>query len=168
MDETTELRDGNIYRWSWINPPEHEPYWCKTRMALAKKGKLFDLFWVHHGSKFRQGGWGPTCQNEYALPIDRIELNLIANINDMDEIQHGDEQYYHPSDVMDLRHSNNGMAPLYVKKGATRSAEKIAERIRKKMADAERDRQWAEQKVKELREKLAYVESGENLDSVWF
>jgi len=164
----TELRDGDIYRWSWINPPEHEPYWCKTRLAIAQKGKLFDLFRVHHGSKFIQGGWGPTCSSDYALPGDKIETELLANIHDMDEIPRGDERYYDPADVVDLRHSNNSSAPIYIKRGAVRNADKIAERIRQKISEAEYQRRSAEDDIRRFTETLRYVEDGGELSSVWF
>ena len=163
-----ELRNGDILRWVWIDVPKTDPYWCKSRVAIVNDGNLYDTFWIHHGSKFIQGGWGPDFHGARSLPIEQVEMTVIGNIHDMDEIPRGDERYYDPADVVDLRHSNNTNAPLYIKKGAKRSAEKIAERIREKMAEAERTRLSAERDINELREKLAYVESGENLDSVWF
>lgn len=168
MSEKTELRDGDVFRWGWIDPPKTEAYWCKSREGIFNSGNLYDTFWIHHGSKFIQGGWGPEFSGARALPIEQIEITVIGNIHDMNEIPHGDERYYDPSDVVDLRHSNNRSAPLYIKKGAKRSAKKMAERIRDKMVDAERTRLSAEQDLEALREKLAYVEAGENLDSVWF
>lgn len=36
MKEQIELRDGDIYRWSWVNPPEHEPYYGKQSLCLGR------------------------------------------------------------------------------------------------------------------------------------
>ncbi len=168
MNAQTELQEGDIYRWEWIDPPDHEPYWGKTQRALVINGKLFDLFRVHHGSRFIEGGWGPSCSRDDALPVDDIHITLIANINHMNEIPHGDEKYYDPDDVIDLRNSNNSLAPLYTRNGAVKSAKKIEERIRDKLNKAESDREFLDRKIKDLQEKLAHIESGGSLDKFWF
>lgn len=37
-----ELKEGDIFRWSYTDKycPSFEPYWCKSRVAVARKAGL--------------------------------------------------------------------------------------------------------------------------------
>jgi hypothetical protein len=153
VKEQIELRDGDIYRWSWVNPPEHEPYWCKSQVAIAMNGVLRDTYWPSEPKP---------------VQTNKVNLTYIGNVYELTEITRGDEQYYDPADVVDLRHANAGRASVYVQPGAVRSAVKIAERIRWKIEEAQNTKRHAENTIERLTETLEQVESGENLDGLWF
>jgi hypothetical protein len=142
-----------VFRWEWIAPPKHDPYWCKSQIAIVRGGELFDTYWE---------------ASPKLVSLNKVNLKRLGNLHDMTEITRGDEQYYDPADVVDLRHANSSRASVYIQPGAVRSAVKIAERIRWKIEEAQNTRRHAENTIERLTETLEQVEKGENLDSVWF
>lgn len=154
MKEQIELRDGDVFRWEWIDPPEHAPYWCKSQIAVVRGGELFDTYW--------------EASSPTRILKDRVKLTLLGNLYEMTQITRGDEQYYDPADVVDMRHANSSRASIYIQPGAVRSAAKIVDRIRRKIEEAQNTKRHAELTIERLTETLAQVQKGENLDSVWF
>lgn len=110
------MKQGDVYRWSWKpDAPEaakFEPYWCKAQMATVdERGRLVDIYWHLLGGKRDAGG--------EVLPVERVDLTLIANLGDLDPSGPFAHECYEPADVIDLRHKNGGA--VYVRKGAKQS-----------------------------------------------
>ena len=164
--EEKTMKDGDIFWWRWKPGLEKgfgDPYWCKTRRAIVIDGKLYDLFWVHHGAKLGGGGYGPTKGNAESLPLSRIDLTFIDNLSDLVEIWPGSAKFYSAGDVVDLRHSNNGNAPVMVRAGAKRAREAVVSVLQREIADLEADLRRTQQRLDDRRRALVGLD---DLDEV--
>lgn len=155
------MKNGDIYHWAWRDGSEPEgmnPYWSKSQIAMFLNDKLYDTFWMHHGSKFLgSGGWGPAISGDVGvLDPDRIVLSYVANLDNLIEVRWAELQYYDPADFVDLRHSNNSRAPAYIRKGAWRSAEAIRRLI-------EQRRTLANLQIEDGRRAVARLDRAETL-----
>lgn len=149
-----EIKDGDIFKWSW-KPGEmvgqSDIYWCKSRIAIAKNGLLFDTFW--------------STGDNFKVPADKVDLKFIANMSDLTTIFYDDAKSYDPADVVDLRHCNNSHKEnVFIRTGAERSARKMAERIRRAIEDAEREARYLKDKIVRLNAELSNVEHGGDLN----
>lgn len=145
------LREGDIYRWRWADPKRDAEsgswgsYHCKSQIAVVKNGLLFDTFW--HGP-------------EHTLDAETVILTHWANTADLIEIRAYDILYYRREDIVDLRHSNNSLGPIYLRKGAERDAATMLELIQERLAESHGEIERARDRIKRLSEDAAKIHAG--------
>ena len=147
-----KIKDNDVYHWKYKNPEKFCPYHCKSQIAIVRNGKLYDTFW----HDFSNG----------LLNRKEVTLKFQGNIDEMTEISRYDKKYYRWQDVVDLAHSNNSGAKVYIKPNVKRDKKTIIELIEYQKGRYEFDIRWANQQLKALEEEMKKVEKG-NLDDVY-
>jgi len=139
------MRDGDYYKWGYKELPQnvHDPYWCKSRIALARNGVLVDTYW---GS----GGDGARWTFEDAQRL--LDLKFVANLDELAEIPPNWAWTYHPDDVVDLTHPNRGTC--YIRKGAEPHIPAQIEKLEKDKAKFLRQAESVQQRIDYLKEQL--------------
>jgi hypothetical protein len=157
------MREGDICKWKWKpelgrnNWGEFGDYHCKSQVAIVHEGIPLDTYWMNFGSSFKQEGWADSRSGAHSVCTNSADFELIANLQDLEEIRHGDEIYYRRSEIVDLRHTNSSSAPVYKRAGATKSLDVMRELLDKKIQgcdDQIRSAEHAKQRYLEQREKL--------------
>lgn len=109
MTKRREFKDGDIYFWQFkqvADPSTYGSYHCTSQKAVARNGVLYDTFW---------------SSSDNPVPIKLVKLQFKGNKADLEKISSGLVNYYRPSDVVDMRHSNSSRAEVYIKRGAKKS-----------------------------------------------
>ncbi len=149
------MRDGDIYRWAWADLERDRAgsfgeYHCKSRIAVFKGGHLYDTFW----------GDSPT-DNSF-LREDDVSLEFLGNWNEM-VVLNDNPEYYRSEDLVNMNHSNNSRAPIYIKPGTKRDAQTMGDLVSYKIERAKSAARSAEFDLKRLSEAQDEIASG-NLD----
>lgn len=146
----TALRNGDIYRWYWREGHGGPlPYHCKSNLALVKDGHLFDTYW----------SWGSSADSE--VDPSRVTLTLLGNVNDMTKVRPYEARYYRRRDVVDMRHSNDSGAPVYVKAGARRDPGTMRELAFDIMRRAESEIRRLQERVKDMEAAVIAIDRGD-------
>lgn len=161
------MREGDIYKWKW--KPElgrndwgaFGSYHCKSRTAIVHDGCLLDTYWMNFGSSFKQQGWAESRAGAHSVCFDTVDLTLIANLEDLEEIHHGEEAYYARQAIVDLRHENCSSAPIYKRKGTQRCAAVMARLLNDKIEGCENQIRSAERDLQTYQKQLDDVSSGD-------
>jgi hypothetical protein len=160
MMTDTKFKDGDIFKWRWKDDDRHmdcgpyRSYHCKSQIAVAKDGQLFDTFW---------GDWS----SDRVINLDKVIITFLGNENEMEKINECDAQFYKGEDIVDMNHSNNTRAPVYLKPGAKRDAETMRAVIEHELSDQECTIRSATNKAERLRAALTVIEDG-RLDEVGY
>jgi hypothetical protein len=147
------MKEGDIYTWRY--KPERydaisrfkDPYWCRSRIAVVSNGSLEDTYWGPHSGYNR-------------LNPDDLELTFQGNPADMQYIPYCEYVFYKPEDIVDLRHSNNAGAAVYVKPGKDRDAETMREYYEARIDDADREMRSARERIERCNAILADIATG--------
>ncbi len=156
------MREGDIYRWRWADDARdrdcgpYRAYHCFSRIAVVENGLLCDTFWSF---------WSATGKKK--LSPDSIVLTLLGNSNDMTKIREGEARYYRMNDIVNMRHSNDSRAPVYLKPGAKKDRDTMLDYIRYERERAESDARFAASKIESMDGFEKMVIAG-NLDDVHF
>ena len=127
------MQNGDIFKWSynakWLKKKNDgnnngTTYWCDSRIGVFNDGVLVDTF------------WGGSCSsNDTSFTVEMIEsmleVEFIANEDDLISAQPSERAYYLDSDCVDLNHPNSTRGNFYLRKGAKKNVEKM-ERILKR------------------------------------
>lgn len=152
-----ELKDGQIYRWQWRDPVRdadrgpYRSYHCKSTIAVVKNGLLIDTFWC-------------DMSPDNAVRLEDVALTYLCD-QSWPTISQWQIPYYASDDVVDTRHSNHSGAPIYLRPGAKRNADRIRQEIEYR---EERERsaiRSAENGLRWLAEARALLDAGK-LDEV--
>jgi hypothetical protein len=161
-----ELRDGDIFRWSWNDTVFNERsvqrqagtlYWACARFAIwhEKRKQLVDIWDSTTGS-------GEYVKRFSEKDIEsQLDIDFVANINDLEAVDSSSKfNEYDSGDIIDIRHPNAWRGTcLYIKKGAKKSIEK-KRRTLKIMLEREFYRaESAERKIESLNCKLEMLDS---------
>lgn len=155
------MKDGDIFHWSYKDEKKHNSstgYWCKSRIAVVKGGYLIDTYWggASDNSRFKLDG------------VEKIlELDFIANENNLINKSEYEANYYAKEDCVNLNHPNSTKGNFYIFKGAKRCPAKIRASINAKIEDHRRDIKSAEWAIKCAEKELAKLDSGEPLESIY-
>ncbi len=151
------MLEGDVYDWRWADDARHadcgphRSYHCFSRIAVVKDGLLCDTFWSPPGTK---------------LSPDAVVLTLLGNILDMTEIRESEARYYCSGDIVDMRHSNNSRASVYLKAGAQKDRDTMLEYIRREREQAESEARFNASKIERMDGLEKMVIEG-NLDDVY-
>lgn len=150
-----ELTEGDIFSWRYTEPAEagirkvrHDPYHCKSRVAIFRNGRLQDTYWS-------------GLSNDGVLDTDRVVLTFLGNPSAMQKINEWERVFYRYEDLVDMRHSNSTGAPVYVKLGAKRDAAAMREYFLYKGQRFNSDIETAQRKIVECRNAVAAIDRGE-------
>lgn len=156
---TVEIKVNDVFAFRY-NEEEMEtrfsPYHCFDGQLVALKrstGEIYlrDTYWG--------GGEGRVFTPEEAEM--QGELTFKCNLDEVEYIREHEQQYYADEDVINLSHQHQCYKKFAIKKGATRSTEKMITSIQDKIKDAEREKSSAERTIERLSETLKKVEAGD-------
>lgn len=150
------MKDNNVYRWSYKEVKDYGPwgdYHCMSRVAISKNGILYDTFWSEFSGRS-------------SLDKSKVNLEFQGNIDEMTSIHRGDEIYYKREDLVDMSHSNNSRAKIYIKPNVKRDDKTISELISSRKEHYEREIEHAKRNLDDLKTQIENVENGK-LDDVW-
>ena len=119
-------------------------------IAVAKGGVLFDTF------------WGDMTHSLHGCDVI---AKFQGNIHSMTEVL--DRSYYRNEDIVDMNHSNNTRAKVYLKKGAMKNVGVMAAHVAYKITECEREIKFAEDKIVRLRADASAILDG-RADDVYF
>lgn len=148
--EQATLIDGQIYRWAWVDADYGEPgayrdpYWCRSRIAVVRRGRLIDTYW--HG-----GGL------DHSVDPAKVKLTLIGN-EAWPKLREGEELRYDRADICDTRHANNSRGPIYVRPGAQLNKAAMLAVLDEREQEARSDIRSAEWRLEEIARKRALLE----------
>ena len=151
------MLEGDVYDWRWADDAKHadcgpyRSYHCFSRIAVVKDGMLCDTFWSSAGSK---------------LSPDAVVLTLLGNLNGMTEIRESEARYYCGEDIVDMRHSNNSRASVYLKSGAEKDRDTMLEYIRRERDQAASEARFNASKIERMDDLEKVVIAG-NLNDVY-
>lgn len=167
----TEFRENDIFRWSfspeWYEKAKqwrHDPYWCCSRFAIVKGSHLLDTYWLHDLAEQNWTTDGMKWDTRHQLIV---ELELIANLDDLEKVPEYCADYYDDSDIVDLNHSNNGSGCFYIRKGAQRSREKMLAVAHRRLKDQQDKYRWLEQDMRQTLDLITRISSTENLREIY-
>lgn len=146
METQTTFKDGDIFRWRWKD--SDRSMHCKSGIAIAQDGKLHDTFW----GDFHSRAW---------INLDDVEIEFQGNPADMQLISEWDAVFYRHQDLVNMNHSNNTRAPVYVKVGAGRCPVVMREYYERKKAEAEREARYMQERMAECDVLLAKISTGD-------
>ncbi len=105
------MKNGDIYFWSWKNPPGDFPYYGKSRKAVVIDDELRDNLLY------------------FLVPLDQVEIEYKGNINELETIPPKKVHYYRKIDVVDMRSSTGEQHPVYIQPGAKRDPQAMCNHI---------------------------------------
>lgn len=160
------MKPNDIYRWhytdEYLKKVNHDnnggtTYWCCSQIAICRETQgglmLYDTYWSGSDQK----------------AIDPISKNIILEyIGNFDELSkfNGDINYYNPTDLIYLTHSNSFGNQIYIKKGAKKCLETTKTYIQRKIKEKEYAAQSAARDAERYKKVLDEL-TEDNLDKVW-
>lgn len=112
------MKNGDYYRWRYKKIDTGKRgltdellYWCKSKIAVFKLGRLRDTYWDFCGA--RDVSWTE------AEAVRDLDLEFVANASELEEQRNRQDplsERYRRSDIVDLTHPNGGT--LFLRKGA--------------------------------------------------
>lgn len=141
-----ELREHDVYRWHWKDG-KASIVGCYAHLAVVKDGVLRDTYWHD---------WHLTSRIE----PEKVDLTLLGNIDDCEVIRVWDVPYYDPADIIDMNHSNNSRAPIYLKRGAVKSQKWMLSRAEHNLSEARRKKDQAECDIKKWSDAVDQILAG--------
>jgi hypothetical protein len=144
------MRDGDVYFWRWKEGSRigvSSPYHCWSRIAVADgNGRLRDQFWSDNTDKI--------------VPTADADLTYRGNIHEMKKIPHYEAQFYRDEDVVDMRHSNNSTAPVYVVVGAERDSRVMRALVIERIEKARQTIAYQTSLIDTLNDEIAAIDDG--------
>lgn len=118
------MREGDIFRWSF---KEYDSFktWCTSPYCEYKDGKLLDMYWVGSG-------------DNKVLGIEEINLEFLANWDDLEPIKYGYEDY-NSEDIVDLTHRNCMSCYVFKRKGSIKCKETMKQNLINKINEKKKE-----------------------------
>lgn len=143
------MKVNDVFRWSYKDTMDmFEPYHCKSRIMIFNGDILFDTFW---GNRTHNNRWFTPEEAEEILQLD-----YLGNLDEFESCREYDQAMYDDKDFMNLNHSNSSRNNYYLRKGATKSLEKMKKVLKRNILDVEavyRSSKWDyERELKALEE----------------
>lgn len=163
------IKDGDIFRWRWKDErPEHlgpwKRYHCRSQIAVAKDGVLFDTYWTY---SLEKPDWGDsTAKWSYDEAEQHLELTLVGNLSELEKREEYHGAYYDDADCVNLNHSNSTRTNFYIRKGAQRSKAKMLAVLDERIADNARKIESAKNSRDRFSQMKADILSGKPLEEV--
>lgn len=153
------MKEGDIYRWAYksevrekMQERSGDPYWCKSRLAVVKGGRLVDTFWSFE-------------PDNLAISPDSVDLKLLGNFQDLEKSGPDAYLYYDKSNIVDMRHTNSSGDLVYVRRGAARSKEKMREVLRRHILHYQDEMQYAKRSIERFEQEMQKLDN-QDIDHV--
>jgi hypothetical protein len=141
------MKENDIFRWHW-KPGSSWDYHCRSNIAVFVNGGLRDTFWYD----WKTRSW---------LEPEAVDLEFLGNIDECETITPWRIPYYRPADIIDMRHSNDGRAPIYLKRSASKDQAMMLEHAEEKERQAYCDKDRAERAIAEWEDKIRRIKEGD-------
>lgn len=142
-----------------------ECFWCVRRLPLQGAGRhcprreaprhLLDEI----RARFIQDGWSDSRSGGESVSTESADFELIANLAELEEIEHGEEVNYRPADIVDSQHPNCTNAPLFRRKGAVRDHAPMSRHLMDNIEAELHKAEMAALRVQRYRHELATLEA---------
>lgn len=158
---TPEIRDGDIFRWHYKDGHgrSYSPYWCKSCVAVAKGGYLRDTYWGIASNE--ETLWS------YADAAKTIDLEFLANFDDLIPVDPRMADYFAASDIVDIRHANAARGNFYIRVSAKRSAARMLEIAQYQQEKARSAIENATRDVARMTKVIEQIEAGGDLNDIY-
>jgi len=145
------MKVNDVYRWSYIDPPKIDPYWCKSQIIIVSKNNndeflLEDTYW--------SGGSSTRIFKEHEVG-KTIEIQFLGNLDDYEKISKYHTRYYNPKDILDISHKNSMGDLIYLKKGAQKDLQIMEKELQYQITKCEDEIRYKTSLLKDLQEKLS-------------
>lgn len=153
-----ELKLNDVYRFRYHEEVESkkafDPYWCFDGQLIVKENK--------NGLYLEDTYFSGSENRRFTLEeaLERGTLTFVCNLDDVEECQEYETQYYADEDIFNLSYQKRCYKKYCIRKGAKRSAEKMKAVLAEKIENEERQIKWATSDLERYREKLQEVENG--------
>lgn len=157
------MRKGDLFLWRYKDGSKgakgYMPYWCAAQKAEFNGTHLIDSYW---------GDCNPTGKHWTPEEAEReLELTFVANRDELELADSSAHDYYEPTDVVDLRHSNRSdYKAIFIRRGAKRSAQRMRETLEYTIERSESQIRMARSRIERCEELLAKLET-EPLENVY-
>lgn len=142
------MKKDDIFRWSftdeYLETHKHEPYWCKSRIAVFNGDRLIDTFW---------------STSDHVVDEEDVELEFVANFDELIEKRPSERAYYLDKDCVDLNHPNSTRGNFYIRKGAEKNIEKMERILKREKRSIEKSIEHQLSNIERLKEYLLDVNS---------
>lgn len=135
------LKEGDIYKWYYKNDAEYRrnnsstAYWCMDNRCVVRDGELVDTYWSGVDSEY------PSSNSHYLDP-DRVDLEFICNVNDVEFIKKWETEDY--DKVYNLSHQKGCYPCFAIDKGAQVSNKALRTKYQGLVEKAESTKRGAE------------------------
>lgn len=124
------LTINDVFRWYYKDTTgRFEPYHCKSRIMIFNGDIFFDTFW---GNVPHRNTWFTQDEADNLL-----ELQYLGNLDEFESCREHDQAMYDDKDFMNLNHSNSSRDNYYLRKGATKSLDKMKKVLKRNILDVE-------------------------------
>ena len=142
-------KDGDIYRWSWNDRTEESMhtetlYHCCSQICIFSDGVFRDTYSSMYAKRF-----------SIEDASKKIDLEFIANRDDLTEAKKKDRAYYDDKDFIDISHESDPRSGCYIRKGAERSLEKMRKVMLRCLKVANRAAEDARSRANDLEKEIA-------------
>lgn len=139
-----DLIEGQIWRWRYKE--DDRSYWCKSRIAVVKNGRLIDTYWS-------------DLSSEHEVRVADVDLTFLCD-QTWPAIRAWEVAYYDAADIADTRHANSSRASVYLRPGAQRSAAAILTEIEQREETARSEISMAQHRLASMAKARDLVAAG--------
>ena len=128
--KTNTLKKNDVFRWYYKDTSDRfEPYHCKSRIMMYNGEIFYDTFW---GNQAHRNTWFTPEEVDTLL-----ELQHLGNLDEFEGCSQYEQAMYDDKDFMNLNHSNSSRDNYYLRKGATKSLDKMKKVLKRNILDVE-------------------------------
>ena len=150
------MTQNDIFRWSYniktlakMNDGNNggTTYWCCSTIGIIDGDYLVDTFWGSSNNKV----FSKSAISE------KLNLEFIANKDDLVSADPLDRAYYLDADCVDLNHPNSTVGNFYLRKGAKKCLLKIERVIKRKRKELHNSIKYELSQIEMLSEDLKNI-----------
>lgn len=168
-EQTIVLRINDVYSFRWNadyvkKSGRSDLNHCFDGQFIVKQrdgGELYfmDTYWASKYDGFTH--WSDSRSYSLEEALENGTLEYICNLDEVEEIQKYEMNYYADADLFDLSYQHYCYGFYVRKKGAVRSPEKMRAVILEKISENEGKIRFAQSDINGLRERLEKLLSGD-------
>jgi hypothetical protein len=130
-------------------------YWCFDGQLVVKRKAgdelyLEDTYWISENRKF-------TLKEAQ----EKGNLTFKCNLDEVEELNEHNLCYYDDNDIIDLSYQHHCYTRYVLRKGATRSKEKMLSIAKEKIDNAQHKIEYAKGEIKRINETIEKINNGD-------
>lgn len=159
-------KTNDVYYWSYNNDELEKlgdvnnggtTYWCCSRLCIFDGERFVDTFWGSYGSN---KSWSQDQASE------QLELEFIANMDDLINADPSERAYYKDSDCVNLNHSNSIRGNFYIRVGATKDIDKMSRILKRGIKEVKSEIASQIRSIKQMEESLVDISEDTRMLSI--